>query len=66
MFNKKSTSGIILETNIDIFGSSEKFYADPDSEQDLRITATGSYEGITGENGYTYGNFVYGPITYEP
>jgi len=66
VYNKQSSTGIILQTTIDIFGSSEKFYADVDSEQDLRIMAGGTYQGFSGDQGFTYGNFVYGPITYEP
>jgi hypothetical protein len=66
VYNKQSSTGIILKTTIDIFGSSEKFYADVGSQQDLRITATGAYQGASGDQGFTYGNFIYGPITYEP
>jgi len=66
IYNRIKTGKIILQSTIDIFGSHEKFYADTDSsDHDLRITATGSFEGATGTEGYTAGNRVYGPITYE-
>ena len=65
IFNRIKTGKIILQSTVDIFGSHEKFFADTDETQDLRITATGSFEGATGTEGYTAGNRVYGPITYE-
>ena len=65
IYNRIKTGKVILESTIDIFGSDEKFFADTDEQQDLRITTTGSFEGITGADGYTAGNRVYGPITYE-
>tara|TARA_B100001094_G_C18196094_1_gene811113 strand:- start:9380 stop:10141 length:762 start_codon:yes stop_codon:yes gene_type:complete len=65
IYNRIKTGKVILESTIDIFGSYEKFYADTDSAQDLRITATGAYVGATGTQGYTSGNRIYGPISYE-
>jgi len=55
------TGKIILTSEIDIFGSEEKFNYPVTGAHDLRIGITGGYTG----DGYTAGNQIYGEYYYE-
>tara|TARA_Y100000034_G_scaffold101502_1_gene125840 strand:+ start:72 stop:842 length:771 start_codon:yes stop_codon:yes gene_type:complete len=55
------TGKIILTSEIDIFGESDKFNFPVTGAHDLRIGITGGYTGA----GYTAGNEIYGEFYYE-
>jgi len=62
IYGPAKTGKIILQSEIDIFGSEEKFNYPVDSDaHDLRIGITGGYTG----EGYTAGNQIYGEYYYE-
>ena len=62
MYGPVKTGKIILQSEIDIFGSAEKFnYPVGSDDHDLRIGITGGYTG----DGYTAGNQIYGEYYYE-
>jgi hypothetical protein len=61
IYGPVKTGKIILTSEIDIFGSDEKFYGSVTDTQDLRIGITGGYTG----DGYTAGNQIYGEFYYE-
>jgi len=61
IYGPARTSRIILQSDIDIFGTDEAFAsADVTGAQDLRIGITGGYSG-----GYTSGAQIYGDYYYE-
>jgi hypothetical protein len=55
------TGKVVLQSEIDIFGSEEKFNLPVSGAHDLRIGITGGYTG----EGYTAGNQIYGEFYYE-
>ena len=61
VYGPVKTSKIILTSEIDIFGSEEKFSGAVTDSHDLRIGITGGYTG----EGYTAGNEIYGEYYYE-
>lgn len=61
VYGPVKTSKEILTSEIDIFGSSEKFNAAVTDSHDLRIGITGGYTG----EGFTAGNQIYGEYYYE-
>ena len=61
MYGPVKTGKIILQAEIDIFGSEEKFNYPVTGAHDLRIGITGGYTG----DGYTAGNQIYGEYYYE-
>lgn len=61
IYGPVKTGKIILQSEIDIFGSEEKFSYPVTGAQDLRIGITGGYTG----EGYTAGNQIYGEFYYE-
>lgn len=65
IYTRARTHGPILDSIIDIFGSYEKFDLSVGATADAQIRATGSLTGAAGPLGYTAGNYVYGPVTYE-
>jgi hypothetical protein len=61
IYGPVKSSKIILQSEIDIFGSEEKWdYPVGSDDHDLRIGITGGFSG-----GYTSGNQIYGDYYYE-
>lgn len=61
IYGPVKTGKVILQSEIDIFGSEEKFNYPVTGAHDLRIGITGGYTG----EGYTAGNQIYGEFYYE-
>lgn len=61
IYGPVKTSKMILQSEIDIFGTEEKFNYPVTGAQDLRIGITGGFSG----DGYTAGNKWYGDYYYE-
>jgi len=61
VYGPAKTGKIILQSEVDIFGDSDKFYDPVTGTHDLRIGITGGYTG----DGYTAGNQIYGEYYYE-
>ena len=61
IYGPVKTGKVILQAEIDIFGSEEKFNYPVTGAHDARIGITGGYTG----EGYTAGNQIYGEYYYE-
>ena len=59
IYGPVKTSKIILQSEIDIFGSEEKWDYPVDGVHDLRIGITGGFSGGTGSDNQIYGDYYY-------
>ena len=61
MYGPAKTGKVILQAEIDIFGSEEKFNLPVNGAHDAKVGITGGYTG----DGFTAGNEIYGEYYYE-